>query len=442
MAPTKKRKSEPEHNEISTDEEKAATASSESSKKRARLTASATNGSAAAGSKLKFDLAWQEYGQSTCDDAKLKPLFYLHSKTLPGCTKIAGFDIDMTIIKTKSGKTFATGPDDWTWFDKCVPAKLKELNDTGYRVVFFTNQGGIEKKRAKFSDLRYKFENMITQLDIPVYVLIATGENHMRKPSTGMWDFLLANCNGSAVVNMGESFFVGDAAGRPKDWAPGKKKDFSCADRMFAHNINLTFHTPEECFLSHKKVKFEWGSVDPNEVLKKASTLTLPAKYHVDELEMVVMIGPPASGKSTFTKKYFLPNGYVHINRDTLKTQEKCLKEAETALKSGKSVVIDNTNPTKKARADFIHLATKHKTKQLRCFQMKTPVDLCHHLNYVRQNQSEGKVRRIPDVGYHTYNKHFEAPEPAEGFTDIVTVDFVPSFDSDLNEKIFKQWTN
>ena len=109
MAPTKKRKSEPEHNEISTDEEKAATASSESSKKRARLTASATNGSAAAGSKLKFDLAWQEYGQSTCDDAKLKPLFYLHSKTLPGCTKIAGFDIDMTIIKTKSGKTFATG---------------------------------------------------------------------------------------------------------------------------------------------------------------------------------------------------------------------------------------------------------------------------------------------------------------------------------------------
>jgi len=23
-----------------------------------------------------------------------------------------------------------------------------------------------------------------------------------------------------------------DAAGRPKDWAPGKKKDFSCGDRL------------------------------------------------------------------------------------------------------------------------------------------------------------------------------------------------------------------
>jgi adenylate kinase family enzyme len=41
---------------------------------------------------------------------------------------------------------------------------------------------------------------------------------------------------------------------------------------------------------------------------------------------MVVMIGPPASGKSTFSKKYFTPYGYVHINRDTLKTQDKCLK--------------------------------------------------------------------------------------------------------------------
>ena len=41
---------------------------------------------------------------------------------------------------------------------------------------------------------------------------------------------------------------------------------------------------------------------------------------------MILMIGPPASGKSTFTKKYLVPHNYVHINRDTLQTQEKCLK--------------------------------------------------------------------------------------------------------------------
>lgn len=55
-----------------------------------------------------------------------------------------------------------------------------------------------------------------------------------------MWDYLVKSCNSNVEIDMNESFFVGDAAGRPKDWAPGKKKDFSCADRMFAQNINLS----------------------------------------------------------------------------------------------------------------------------------------------------------------------------------------------------------
>ena len=130
--------------------------------------------------------------------------------------------------------------DDWIWFDKCVPEKLKELNNNGYRVIFFTNQGGIEKKRVKFSELKSKFEKMIIQLDIPIFVYIATGENHFRKPSTGMWDHFTKHHNSSVEINMKESFFVGDAAGRQKNWAPGKKKDFSCADRMFADNIKIS----------------------------------------------------------------------------------------------------------------------------------------------------------------------------------------------------------
>lgn len=51
-------------------------------------------------------------------------------------------------------------------------------------------------------------------------------------------------------------------------------------------------------------------------------------------------------GKSTFARKYFVPAGYVHVNQDTLKTKDKCLKVAREAVESGKSVVIDNTNPS------------------------------------------------------------------------------------------------
>ena len=74
--------------------------------------------------------------------------------------------------------------------------------------------------------------------------------------------------------------------------------------------------------------------------------------------ENVFITGKAGSGKSTFWKNHFA--SYERINRDTLKTKEKCLKIAEETIKSGKNLVIDNTNPTAEDRKAFIELAKKH----------------------------------------------------------------------------------
>ena len=55
-----------------------------------------------------------------------------------------------------------------------------------------------------------------------------------------MWSFLVEHCNKSVEVDLANCFYVGDAAGRAKNWAPGKAKDFSCSDRMFAHNLSIS----------------------------------------------------------------------------------------------------------------------------------------------------------------------------------------------------------
>ena len=252
--PPKKRKQQ-DDDDASTDEEKCQQAKIS---KTGRIINPGAAKADAEKPKLKYDLEWAQHGQA--NSKNIKPLIYLWSKTLPGSDKVASFDIDHTIIKTKSGKKFATSKSyfilifhvlkykqivhldaaDWVFFDKSIPPKLKKLNEEGYRILFITNQGGIEKGNVKFAELKTKFETIISELDIPVYVLIATGETHFRKPSTGMWDFFVENLNKSVKVNMDESFFVGDAAGRPKNWAPGQPKDFSCGDRMFAANIKLS----------------------------------------------------------------------------------------------------------------------------------------------------------------------------------------------------------
>lgn len=59
---------------------------------------------------------------------------------------------------------------------------------------------------------------------------------------------LFGQKNGGKEIDLADSFYCGDAAGRPLGWAPKKKKDFSSSDRLFAMNIGIKFVTPEEHF--------------------------------------------------------------------------------------------------------------------------------------------------------------------------------------------------
>lgn len=54
--------------------------------------------------------------------------------------KIAAFDLDGTLVKTKSGAEFALNGGDWMFAHRSVPAKLKEMYAEGFRIVIFSNQ--------------------------------------------------------------------------------------------------------------------------------------------------------------------------------------------------------------------------------------------------------------------------------------------------------------
>ena len=59
--------------------------------------------------------------------------------------KIAGFDIDGTIIKTKSGKTFPINENDWEFLYNNIKQKIEEISDD-YSVLFITNQSKLYSK--------------------------------------------------------------------------------------------------------------------------------------------------------------------------------------------------------------------------------------------------------------------------------------------------------
>lgn len=125
--------------------------------------------------------------------------------------------------------------------------------------------------------------------------------------------------------------------------------------------------------------------LDPQELYKKIKDNKLPIhKLTSDSQELIIMVGKPASGKSTFTEKHFVTNNYVRVNRDTLKTMPKCIKAVREALKNGKSCVVDNTNPSIDSRKPFIDIAKELKIP-VRCFILEIDSELNEHLNIFRE---------------------------------------------------------
>jgi len=375
---------------------------------------------------------------------KYKSVFICKFPTFELNPKIAGFDLDGTLIETKSGVRFAKTATDWMFKFPCIKNKLRKLYQAKYSIVIFTNQAGISCNRTNPNVLFKKIQLIQEELNIPIEVFIATEKDTFRKPCIGMWN-ILHKMHRSKSTDYTESFYIGDAAGRSKGWKPGAKRDFSVSDRKFAHNIGIKFYTPEEYFLDEPIAKFEWRSFNPDilmltkESTKASANDLITAKLSL-EPELILMVGPPASGKSFICQKYLIPNNYIHINRDTLKTKTKCLKVTNSVLCKAESCVIDNTNPTVAARKEYIDIAEKYGIK-VKCFVMKTPRELAEHLNAFREKQGNNKRKKIPLVAYHKFFKTYEMPSLTEGIHEIHELDFVPDFISPEEHKLFNEFT-
>lgn len=180
------------------------------------------------------------------------------------------------MIETKSGRTFAKDEKDWRWWDPVVPKKIESLHKEGFKIVVFSNQNGLNSDK-KINSFKFKVECILNGIDTPVLFLAAMKKDTYRKPMTSMWDWFVNN-NDGVVIDKEASFYVGDAAGREQNWKPKYKKDHSCGDRKFAHNINIEFHTPEEFFLKETKATFLWNGFNPKEYLETTCNVYLALK--------------------------------------------------------------------------------------------------------------------------------------------------------------------
>ncbi|XP_051114509.1 polynucleotide 3'-phosphatase ZDP isoform X1 [Andrographis paniculata] len=161
--------------------------------------------------------------------------------------KIAAFDFDGCLAKTSVKRI---GADAWSLMYPSIPDKLQSLYNDGYKLVIFTNESNIERwknKRQSAVDSKIgRLEGFIKLVKVPIQVFIACGlssgqpEDPFRKPKPGMWRIMEKEFNSGLPIDLDQSFYVGDAAGRPND--------HSDADIKFAQAVGLKFYVAEEYF--------------------------------------------------------------------------------------------------------------------------------------------------------------------------------------------------
>ena len=202
--------------------------------------------------------------------------------------------------------------------------------------------------------------------------------------------------------------------------------------------------TPEEYFLGYPKcTRFSWGEFDPRSLDYSQGPPKLQpvdAEICSEKQEVVIFVGCPASGKSSFYEAHMRPKGYVHVNRDTLGSWQRCVAECNKALLAGKSVVIDNTNPDRESRRRYIECAQKHKVP-VRCFQFMTSIAHAKHNNRFRElTVRDSSYQKVNDPVFNMYKSKFVEPVVSEGLIEIVKVSFNPSFSDEKLKSLYKQF--
>lgn len=321
--------------------------------------------------------------------------------------RYACFDLDDTLITTKSNKKFPVDGDDWKFKYPNVKDVLRSQYEKKYNIVIISNQRGL-KTQVLIDEWKRKLNNIMKELDIPITVYASIVKDFYSKPYPTIYEKFITNAT--------RIFYCGDAY--------DTKKAFSDTDLKFALNCGIKFVTPEKMFQCIDVI-FD-VPINPILNIKRTNELVNKAK----QKEMIIMVGMMGSGKSYIAKKL----GSNIVNRDTLGTMKKCDLTCERLAKLSEHIIIDNTNPTKESRSMFINIGKKYGYKII-CIVMDTPIEISQHNMRYRHYKSNGNIELIPDIAYRIFLKKYEEPNYDEGI-DVIEHKMI-SISDDVDEDYF-----
>ena len=326
------------------------------------------------------------------------------------------FDLDYTLIKTKSGKKFPIDKNDWEMIYPSVIEKMSKLTNSMIGII--SNQKGLKSGEQKTDWVdKIKYINKLIKID---FVFASLTDDRFRKPLPGSFEFIKNKFIGIDWVKLIEKkkiFYIGDAFGR--------ETDFSDTDIKYALNNVFKFKTPEIFFDINKEDKT--GSITYPTINYFSHQEQIQLFDDLDKVIrenkkiLIITIGFPASGKSFLRKELVkrYPQFHYSNNDDVMeKVQSRML--IKKALPDYDFIIDDNTNLDKSGRDAKIKLFDGYYKIGI---WFDYELDVCFHLNWMRMYWFGGKL--LPKVTYYTLRKKFVPTNLEIGFDKFIKIDKV-----------------
>lgn len=146
-------------------------------------------------------------------------------------------------------------------------------------------------------------------------------------------------------------------------------------------------------------------------------------------MEVVILMGIQASGKSTFFGRR-LRDTHVRVNLDMLRTRHRERRLVETCIEIGQSFVVDNTNPTREDRARYV-VPAKEAGARVVGYYFRSSV-----FESLERNAERAPAARVCDAAVRGASSRMELPSREEGFDELYHVAIV---DDDF---VVSEWTD